>query len=487
MTMQQRGAAKPGILIGLLAVAALGYLAYHTVTSRKPQANVITASGTIEAIEVEVGPRVNGRIARLLVDEGDRVRRGQLIATLDSPELAARVTQARGALLTAEARLADLLAGTRTEQIRAARAEYQRANANALGATDIYGTVRESYARSTELKAALATAESTYRAAQRERDAAQAQLDLVRAGARRETLDNLAAATDQARVLERNAREDLDRLADLHRQGAISAQQYDRARATYEAQRAAVVAADARYREARAGARPEELAAAQAHLDEAAAKLDGARDVLNAQRQLYHDRLDSRQRVQSALTTTHTAERQAQSARAALDLALAGSTRQAIEAARSQVKQARGTLAEALSQEAQIRIVAPSDGIVTVRYREAGEVVAPGSSIVRLADPTRAWVRVYAPLTTLGKITPGQTAEVTTDAYAGKVYVGTVSSIRQEPEFTPKAVQTPEERVKLVYAIRIDVANPAGELKAGMPADARIMIGSVRGAESARQ
>jgi HlyD family secretion protein len=82
------------------------------------------------------------------------------------------------------------------------------------------------------------------------------------------------------------------------------------------------------------------------------------------------------------------------------------------------------------------------------------------------------WLRVYAPMTSIGKIVLGGQVSVTTQAAEGKTYVGRVASIKDEPEFTPKNVQTAEERVKLVYAVRIEIDNKSHELKPGLPADA---------------
>ena len=102
--------------------------------------------------------------------------------------------------------------------------------------------------------------------------------------------------------------------------------------------------------------------------------------------------------------------------------------------------------------------------------------VAPGVPVARIGDVGRPWVRAYINETDLGKVKIGSRARVTTDSFPGKSYDGRVSFISSEAEFTPKQIQTKEERVKLVYRIKIDVANPKHELKSNMPVDAEIVL-----------
>jgi multidrug resistance efflux pump len=104
------------------------------------------------------------------------------------------------------------------------------------------------------------------------------------------------------------------------------------------------------------------------------------------------------------------------------------------------------------------------------------EYVAAGTPIVTVADLTDIWLRAYVNEADLGRVKFGQKARVTTDTYPDKAYEGTISFIASEAEFTPKNVQTPTERVKLVYRVKITVANAKMELKPGMPADAEIVL-----------
>jgi HlyD family secretion protein len=117
-------------------------------------------------------------------------------------------------------------------------------------------------------------------------------------------------------------------------------------------------------------------------------------------------------------------------------------------------------------------LVAPFDGVITVRQAELGEIMVPGTPVVTLADLDHVWLRAYINETDIGKIRLDQRAVVITDTYPGKRYQGRVSFISSAAEFTPKSVETHAERVTLVYRIKIDIENPTHELVPGMPADA---------------
>lgn len=465
-----------GILLIILVLGAIVF--YHYTLSNKLSEDTITASGTIEATEMDISPRVGGRIITLKVDEGDTVKKGEVIAVLDAKELNARVVQAQGAVLSAQAKLADLLKGSREEKIREAYANYQKALVSAQGAKEIYGTAAESHYKSTELKSNLVTAEANFKAARRERDAAAAGYALVKKGPREEDIEHLKAIMNQAKAQSVSSQQDYQRYAALYKEGAISSQQLDTSLAARDSLHASFEAAQANYHAAVAGSRPEEKEEARAKLAEADARLTGAKDVFNAAKESFTDRLDSLQKLQSAKTTTQESNAQVSAAKAELDQTLNGATSDEIRAAKGQLEQAHGVLAEAKSQLKQATLVAPEDGVVTVKSREVGEVVTAGTPIVRIANLENVWLRVYAPLPTLGKIKLGQNTSVKTDTYQGKIYQGRVASIKEEPEFTPKNVQTTGERVKLVYAVRININNKSHELKPGMPADAEIQISS---------
>jgi len=138
----------------------------------------------------------------------------------------------------------------------------------------------------------------------------------------------------------------------------------------------------------------------------------------------------------------------------------------------SQTAQAETALALAETQLAYTQVHAPLAGTLIRRNVEPGETAFPGSALMTLADLTVMKVKVYVPGPMLGRIGIGRPVDILTDTYPGRPFSGTVESIADEAEFTPKNVQTRQERVRLVYAVKVRVPNPDGVLKSGMPVDA---------------
>ncbi|MEW6442929.1 MAG: efflux RND transporter periplasmic adaptor subunit [bacterium] len=139
---------------------------------------------------------------------------------------------------------------------------------------------------------------------------------------------------------------------------------------------------------------------------------------------------------------------------------------------RSQAEQAEAALRLAQEQLGHTTVTAPLAGTILRIPVELGETVFPGSALLTLADLSNMEVKIYVPGPTLGRIRLGQKVELKTDSYADRIFPGAVATIADEAEFTPKNVQTREERVRLVYAVKVRVPNPDGTLKTGMPVDA---------------
>jgi len=149
---------------------------------------------------------------------------------------------------------------------------------------------------------------------------------------------------------------------------------------------------------------------------------------------------------------------------------------QELGARRAEVDRNKAQVGITTAQLGDTVIVAPIDGVVLVKSAEAGEVVAAGTTIVTIGDVEHPWLRAYIGETDLGRIKLGQKVKLTTDSYANKSYAGVVSFIASEAEFTPKQIQTKEERVKMVYRVKIDVDNSSRDLKNNMPVDAVIAL-----------
>ena len=143
-----------------------------------------------------------------------------------------------------------------------------------------------------------------------------------------------------------------------------------------------------------------------------------------------------------------------------------------VEAARAQVQATRSAVDLAKIHLKYTLLRAPFKGIITSRNIEPGEVVLPGREVMTLSDLSTVELKIFVGETEIGKVKPGQRVEVRVDSYPGKFYRGKVSFISPEGEFTPKIIQTHQERVKLVYLVKVSIPNPDLELKSGMPADA---------------
>ena len=158
------------------------------------------------------------------------------------------------------------------------------------------------------------------------------------------------------------------------------------------------------------------------------------------------------------------------------DQALQAAAEENITVAQATIKNAQESLKLARIILGYTTLYAPFSGVILVRNAELGEDMQPGTPVFTLADLSHVWLRAYVNETDIGRVRFGQAALITTDSYPGHKYVGRISMISENAEFTPKSVETHAERVTLVYRIRIDIENQSHELKPGMPADGTIEL-----------
>ncbi|MEW6440891.1 MAG: efflux RND transporter periplasmic adaptor subunit [bacterium] len=227
--------------------------------------------------------------------------------------------------------------------------------------------------------------------------------------------------------------------------------------------------------ELEAGSRPEEIAQAAAAVASAGAELERLRLDHSRQRELHTRQVIADREYEVSKAAYEMAQGRLKEVQEQLELARKGPRREKIEQARAGLQLAREALGLAETRLSYATLVSPLTGVVLSDSVEPGEYVAPGTPVVTVGDLEHAWLRAYINETDLGRVKVGQRARVATDTYPGKTYDGRVSFISSQAEFTPKNVQTEKERVKLVYRVKIDIPNPAMELKPGMPADADIL------------
>lgn len=246
--------------------------------------------------------------------------------------------------------------------------------------------------------------------------------------------------------------------------------------------------ADAQLRLLLAGAAPEELSQADAQAASLEAELDLARDELaaagrdferfdallrsNAASQKQRD--DAATRRDTAQKRVQSLEQRLQAARAAAARLRSGARREEIEAARARVATADASIAVLEKALADAAVKAPAGGTVTEQLVDVGEIVQPRAPLLVIARLEEVWANVYVGEPVVPRLKLGQVATVRTDA--GSTLAGRVTFVSPKAEFTPRNVQTAEERAKLVYRVKVTVKNERGILKAGMPVEAEIRL-----------
>ena len=384
-------------MILALLVLAGGITLYLFFENRKNGEGTISVSGNIEATTVDVSFKIPGKIAKILVEEGDFVKEGHLIAALEHQDLLAQKAKAEATLESAQSRIPSLLKNIEFQD-QATRQEISQAQAAV--------------------------------------DAARSRLQQLLAGSRPQEIQSARAAVDQAQADMEKRKADMDRAKKLYQDHYISAQDWDAARTAYEMALAGYQKVQENYALVVEGPRKEEIDTARAQLRQSEAALRLART-----RTIQVDVL-----------------------------------RQDLATAQAQVKEAASSLEVIQTQIGYSSLFAPIGGVVLVKNTEAGEFIVPGGAVITLGDVAKPWLKAFINESDLGRVKLGQKVSVTTDSYPGKVYPGKITFISSEAEFTPKNVQTTKERVKLVYRIKVSLANPQMELKPGMPADAKIHL-----------
>ncbi len=298
----------------------------------KDDKNTITASGTIEAVNVTVSSKSNGQIKNIPVEEGDRIKKGDLLLEIDHDML-------------------DI-------QLRQAEAGVELANA---------------------------------------------QLNLLLSGARKEDIKQSEELLKQAKINLDNAKLDKERAEELYNSNAVTKKQLDDAQARYDLTSAQYNSAKENLRKVKTIIRPQEIDQARANLKRSIAQVDLLKKSIE-----------------------------------------------------------------------DCKVFSPVDGIISKKYIEIGENVAMGTSLFKISNLETVNLVIYVSEIDLGNIKPGQKADITVDSFKDKVFQGEIIFISPEAEFTPKNIQTPDERTKLVFAVKIQISNKNFDLKPGMPADAKI-------------
>jgi HlyD family secretion protein len=248
--------------------------------------------------------------------------------------------------------------------------------------------------------------------------------------------------------------------------------------------RAQAGAAGAQLTELQRGSRAEEITQARAQVAAAEQTAADAAIELSRTKGLVERDLVSRQSFDQAQVASNVAAARLEQAQAQLALVEAGPRPERIAAQRAMLAAAEAQLQAAEAAALHLKLYAPGAGIITVRYHEPGETVSPGVPVVALLDPTDRWVRIYVPENRIGQVQLGERATITADSWPDSTFAGEVEFISPQAEFTPRNVQTTEERVRLVYAVKVRITGDSGlRLKPGTPADVALEGQRGRGAE----
>lgn len=406
----------------------------------------ITASGFIEADQINLSSEVSGRIKTLVVDEGDFASAGQLLVRLDTSLLDAQTEQAEAQIALAEAQLAQLKAGVPPEQIAVAEAALALAKAQREAADQAWqdGILLRNTPQ--ELNAQI---DATYS----EREIAQLQIEqaaLIRDAV--ELRESIAA--DSWELTQRG----LDFSFTVPGKGKKSVhvdfKEGEKQQASVEWNLATM-----------------KVWQAWVNLENAQAAQTSAQEKLNTLLAQRAEPLSANLQVARAEADYQAKVAAVSIAQANLDQLEAGPPASQISVLEAQRDQAQSQLVALAAQRENYALYSPIEGVVVTRAAHQGEVALPGNTLLTVANLNQVTLTVFVPESEYGRLRVNQAVAVSVDSYPGRTFHGTISYINDQAEFTPKNVQTQEERVSLVYAVKIRLSNPGDELKPGMPAD----------------
>ncbi|HEY3289624.1 MAG TPA: efflux RND transporter periplasmic adaptor subunit [Anaerolineae bacterium] len=400
-------------LIALISALGLLFTAANTggAAAMRPSrlaAATVTASGFLEADEVAMSSELGGRIAHITVAEGADVRTGDPLVELDHDIAEAELHIARAKAQTARAALAQVLAGTRAEDIRMAEAAVRVAEAGRASAdqarTDASMLLNNQQALDLQIIQMSTQIEVT-----------------------RHQLDTAVAAQSASQLVK-------DRF-DVPFQDIYNWQAWigvNASGATYDGARAALTA------------------------------LQAERNQTSLLR-LQFNSAESAYAVASSMVTV---------TQARLADLRAGATSARIGVAEALVRSADAAVAAAQTKVRKLSLTAPVNGQVSALNLNAGELASPGAAILTLTDLDHLSLVAYVPADKLGLVSLGASVAVAVDGFPGRSFTGEVVHIADKAEFVPNNVQTAEDRAALVYAVKLRLANPDHALKPGVPADA---------------
>ena len=410
------------------------------------QSTALQASGQIEATEITIAPELSGRVVDVLVVEGDPVTGGDPLLTLDDSLLQAQKRTLEAGLDSANAdvrsaQVALDMAQLQSDQTLAAALEAEKSTRVSIW--------KESKPGEFDLPTWFFNRDERLKATQAEVDAAKADLETEQAklAGVEQQVSSIAfldaeRKLSEARVAYENAKDVRDRT-----NGSNGAELRDAAQTSLD---------DAKI----------DLDDAQKDYDDALTS-DDAKDVLEARARVYV----AQERYDMAMDALRAFQTGADSPEVVMAAKAVEQAQTTLETAQTSVQQVRAQLSELETQMEKLTVTAPQDSVVLVRSVQPGEVIQAGMTVMTLAKLDRLTVTVYIPEDRYGEVKLGDNATLSADSFPGESFTATVTRIADQAEYTPRNVQTKEERQTTVYAVELSVENPDGKLKPGMPVD----------------
>jgi len=239
---------------------------------------------------------------------------------------------------------------------------------------------------------------------------------------------------------------------------------------------AAEKAAEAQYSFLKNGARKEDLFLAKQNLIQAKTAFSLAEKNENRMEKLLESKSITQKQYDDVKANYDIVSAKYKSAKESVKKLNRFARPEELQKAQANVEQATSRAAFVRQQIEDSYITSPINGIFVEKYIELGELALPATSLLKITNLSNVELYIYVSEKDMGKIKPGDKVNVTVDSYPEKVFNGKVVFISPEAEFTPKNIQTKEERTKLVFKVKISVPNPDFELKSGMPADAVVKV-----------
>ena len=478
--MQNRRPSPVIVIIIVLVVAAIGYFVYQQ-WSQNVAASQLNASGTIEATNVNVAPEEAGKVKDVLTDEGKTVKTGDALMHLDDSLLQAQKEQAVAALNVAKS-----AAATSDAALASAQNQYNLTVQSSLKTTDTL-TTQWTTNRPTDYNLPLwyytqseqmTSAQAEVDAAQKALTDAQNNLTSIESSAAgssfvqiETTLANAEASYNVANDLNNRvqsfqnvdqlSRFALYQLAKQENQPTAKQNSSDYLINSNNINQNIKDYSKQLFDDAKSNLKDAENAYYDALTSEGAADVLKARANVTLEQERYNTAMDYLSGVQTGSMSPAV-----QTAQAALNQAKA-----ADDQAQSGVQQAQSNVDLINTQLTKLTVYAPLDGVILSRNVEPGEFVQPGADALTMADISHLTITVYVPEDLYGKISLGMPATMKANSFPGETFNAQVSYISDQAEYTPRNVQTVEGRSSTVYAIKLTVNNPQGQLKPGMPAD----------------